>query len=76
VWKVVRATTATGTLEMSTDTFPTVTLANHITDSAPPIRDLAFGIGFAGSNVNDPQPAFDLWIDDLITDSAPVTCAD
>ncbi|MDB4964246.1 MAG: hypothetical protein JWP01_4245 [Myxococcales bacterium] len=37
---------------------------------------VTFGIGFAGSNTPVAQPALDLWIDDVIVDPDPVTCAD
>lgn len=76
VSKIVRSATATGSLELSGDV-PLLTLANVVTDSATtPISIVAIGIGFANSNVPDAQPALDLWIDDVIVHTAPLTCAD
>jgi hypothetical protein len=48
-----------------------------MTDStAAPLKTVALGIGFAATNVNDAQPAIDMWIDDVIVHHAPVTCSD
>ncbi len=76
VWRVVRGTGTTGLLEVTSDVVPTATLPNITTDGAPPISIIAIGLGWAPSNVTVNQPAFDLWVDDVIVHSAPVTCAD
>ena len=77
VWKVVRSTTTTGSLELTSDTLPQLSLPNVQTDSATlPMTILVFGMGFADSNTPSAQPAIDLWIDDIIAHDAPVTCAD
>ena len=47
-----------------------------MTDGTPPLHDMDFGIGFAGTNVNGAQPAIDVWIDDVIVNNTPITCAD
>ena len=76
VFKVVRSTTTTGALELSGDV-PMLSLPNVITDSATtPIDIITLGMGFATGNTPSPQPALDLWIDDVIVDDAPLTCAD
>jgi hypothetical protein len=73
VFKIVRATTPTGSLEASGDV-PLLVLPNAATDGVPPLQYITIGLGFAGTNVVVPQPALDLWIDDVIIDDAPVTC--
>jgi hypothetical protein len=75
LFKVVRSTASTGSLEMSGDV-PTVTLPNVRTDGAPPMDRINLGIGFSSTNVTSAQPAMDLWIDDVIIDDAALTCAD
>jgi hypothetical protein len=76
VWKVVRSSTATGSIDLTGD-LPMLTLPGVTTDSATtPISGIFMGLGFAGSNTPSAQPALDLWIDDVIVDDAPVTCAD
>jgi hypothetical protein len=46
------------------------------TDGTPNLGNLIIGLQFASSNVTAPQPALDMWIDDVIVDHAAVTCAD
>jgi hypothetical protein len=76
VWKVVRSSTTTGSLDLTGD-LGTLSLPNVVTDSATmPMTVLTIGMGFAASNVPSAQPALDLWIDDVIAHSGPVTCAD
>lgn len=75
VFKVVRSTTTSGSLEMSGDV-PTTALANARTDGTPAMTHINLGIGFSGSNVGTAQPALDLWIDDVIIHTEAVTCAD
>lgn len=76
VWKVVRATTATGSIALSGDA-PALTLTDTITDSASmPINVVNLGLGFSSTNQPDAQPALDLWIDDVIVDSSAVSCSD
>ena len=62
---------------LTSDVIPSLTLPGVTTDSsATPIQDIGLGIGFAGTNVFNPQPALDLWFDDVIVDTQPLTCAD
>lgn len=76
VWKVVRSSTATGSLDLTGD-LGALSLPSVVTDSSTmPMTILTIGMGFAGSNTPSAQPAIDLWIDDIIVHSGPVTCAD
>jgi hypothetical protein len=74
LWTVGRSTAATGTIALAGDPPPASVTTQ--TDGSPPINDLAFGIGYSGTNVNTAQPAMDVWIDDIIESPSPVTCAD
>ena len=75
LWTVTLATTKTGSLALAGDP-PPVTLANEQTEGTPPVSEMDFGIGFAGSSVFVPEPAMDVWFDDLIVATTPLTCAD
>ena len=75
IFKVVRSTGNTGSLDLS-GTGPMIPLPNVQTDAAQPMQIITIGIGFSGSNVPDPQPALDLWVDDVIVHTSAVTCAD
>lgn len=75
VMKVVRDPSA-GQLTLTSDVVPTISLTAQTDATATPIRVISFGAGFSGTNVVDPQPALDLWFDDVIVDPQPVTCAD
>ena len=77
IWHVDRSTTATGSLELSGDQFPAFSLPNVITDDgASPIANLRFGLLWRSMEVVVAQPAVDLWIDDIITSTTPVSCLD
>ncbi|HEY5952524.1 MAG TPA: hypothetical protein VIV40_43795 [Kofleriaceae bacterium] len=75
VFKIVRSTTASGALEASGD-IPPLALTGVITDAAQPMTQVTLGMGFASSNVLTAQPALDLWIDDVIVHTSPLTCSD
>lgn len=76
LWSVTRATTNTGAMTLAGDPAP-ISLSNVTTDgTSPQVTRMAYGIGFAGTNVTTAQPPIDLWIDDLIVSPTPVTCAD
>jgi len=75
-FEVLRATNSTGSLALTSDVLPQTTLAPTQTDSQTAIQVIWFGVAFDGVNVTVPQPALDLWVDDVIVHSAPVTCAD
>jgi hypothetical protein len=53
-----------------------VRTTDTITDGSPLITYLRFGIYWAPTNVDMPQPAVDVWIDDIITDDAQLSCTD
>jgi hypothetical protein len=75
IWRLDRSTTTTGALSIDGDQ-PPAQLTGVITDGAPALRDLSFGIQLSGSTNTLPQPAFDVWIDDVIVSPTSVTCAD
>ncbi|HSD89566.1 MAG TPA: hypothetical protein VLB44_18675 [Kofleriaceae bacterium] len=75
IFKVARSTSSSGSLELSGDA-PSLVLANTKTDAAQAMTTINIGIGFASSNNPVAQPAFDLWIDDVIVHSSAVTCAE
>ncbi len=76
IFKIVRSTAPTGSLELTGDV-PPISMTNAITDDAAiPMSLVNFGIGFASGNTPSAQPAIDVWVDDVIVHSAAVTCAD
>jgi hypothetical protein len=75
LFTVVRKTTATGTLTLSGDV-PGALLGNVQTDGPPGLFALVFGLEFAAPNQTVDQPPIDVWIDDIIVDKSPLTCAD
>jgi hypothetical protein len=77
VFEVVRTTMPSGSLQLTGDVVPTVTLSNVATDDTQEtIQWVTFGMGFASGNVSFAQPAIDLWIDDVIIADGAVTCDD
>jgi len=76
VLHIDRSMTA-GLLSASSDVVPTATLSGIATDSSSqPLAIVYFGISFAPINVQNAQPAMNVWMDDVIIHHAPVTCAD
>jgi len=73
LWSVTRNTAATGSQTLDGDVGPSM-LNNVPTDGTPAIDRMGFGIGFAGPNVSNPQPAMEVWIDDIVISSTPITC--
>lgn len=73
-WTIVRSQT-NGSLTLAGDAGP-ATLSNVQTEGTSGLVDFELGIAFAGTSVNDPQPAMDAWFDDLIVSTSPVSCAD
>jgi hypothetical protein len=76
VWTITRSTTKTGELDLSSDVLPMIALHNTVTDAQPSIGRLRLGLNFASTNVKVDQPAIEAWVDDVIVDPHPVTCAD
>jgi hypothetical protein len=75
IWTVVRTTADTGSLALGGGVGP-ISLVDVQTDGSPPLNYMEFGIGFAGSTDINNQPAMDVWIDDVIVNNSPITCAD
>jgi hypothetical protein len=74
VWHARLATNG-GAMDLAGDLFDGPEIGGQ-TDVAPPISALRFGIRFASSKVTVTQPPLDVWLDDVIVHSAPVSCAD
>lgn len=74
LWRVTRATTATGSMDLGGDV-ATASYANIQTEG-PTLDVMLFGLSLYGGNQADPQPALDIWLDDLLVDDAPLTCSD
>jgi hypothetical protein len=75
LWTVTRSLGNTGSLTLAGE-LPTISLANVQTDGTARLTEMDFGIGFSGSTVTVTEPPMDVWIDDVIVASAPVSCAD
>lgn len=75
-WKLTFATTNTGSSEVTSDVLPAFSITNSTTQTSPAMDNVGFGPFFANNNVDVMQPAFDVWVDDIIVDDALVTCAD
>lgn len=77
VWNLVRAPNATGAMRLISDVIPTLDMPAQQTDSSTnPIDYLALGPNFSPSNTPTNQPALEVWMDDLIVSTSPVTCSD
>lgn len=76
LWRVRRSTTNGGIIEVEGDLFDQLSMMNGQTEGVPPLGALRVGISFADANVVAPQPPLDVWVDDVIIHSTPVTCAD
>jgi hypothetical protein len=77
VFHVVFSTTVGGSLALDIDDVPALVLPSTITDdSGFPVDMLGIGPHFASTNIPNPQPALDVWIDDVIVHSSSVTCSD
>lgn len=76
LWTVTRSATNTGAMTLAGDPAPLALTAITTDGTSPQISRMAYGIGFAGTNVTTAQPSIDVWFDDLIVSSSPVTCAD
>jgi hypothetical protein len=73
LWSVTRATTATGQVALAGDIGPVIR-DDVQTDSVPGLGALSVGLHWFGSNLTATQPAYELWIDDILIDDAPLTC--
>ena len=75
VWQVVPSTSTTGSLALSSDLFASIG-TDAITDGASPIETVSLGPDFERVNVDVAQDPIEVWLDDVIVHSAPVTCDD
>ncbi len=74
VWHV-RLAASGGAVDLSGELFDGGSATGGQTDTVPPISVLRLGIRFAAPQVTVQQPPLDLWLDDVLVDSAPLTCA-
>jgi hypothetical protein len=74
LWRVTRATTMTGSMEIRGD-IPPRTMVNIQTEG-PQLTSMIFGLTLFAMLQPTPQPAFDMWLDDLLIDDAPLACSD
>jgi hypothetical protein len=72
-WQVIPEA-ATGSTQVWLDggTSATASLSGVATQASPPYQGILLGLFFAGPSA---QPAFDVWIDDVVIDSTRVGCA-
>jgi hypothetical protein len=75
VWHV-RLSATDGALDLTGDLFEGPSATGGQTDTNPPIEVLRLGARFEPSQVTVNQPALDVWLDDVIVHSAPISCAD
>ncbi len=75
VWHV-RLSASDGAMELDGDLFDGPSATGGQTDTVPPIDVLRLGARFEASQVTASQPALDVWLDDVIVHSAPISCAD
>jgi hypothetical protein len=74
VWHVVLSTTS-GSSTVSGTGLPTVAaITGQQTQPTPALNEINFGVSW--NTTTQAQPAFDLWIDDVIVDGNPLTCAE
>jgi hypothetical protein len=60
-WRTRGRAPATGTLEVSGDTVAPIAITDIKTQTSPPLAGLAFGIGYADTNVANNQPMTEIW---------------
>jgi hypothetical protein len=76
VWQVDRSPTS-GDMHLTSDVVPNIDLVGEATDSAAnPVDSIALGGAFYSGNTPTAQPAMDIWFDDVIISTSPVTCSD
>ena len=76
VWHVERSITA-GDMHLTSDVIPNIDLlAQQTTSATNPVDVISMGGAFYSANTPDPQPALEIWFDDVIVSTSPVTCND
>ena len=77
VWKLVRAADTSGAMHLTSDVVANIDLVGEPTESSTnPMDALAIGGIFYSANTPNAQPAIDMWVDDVIVSTSPVTCND
>jgi hypothetical protein len=75
VWRIDVSTSATGAISLSGVNVPTVApISSAITEPTNGLDQIRFG-PFYGS-LPAAQPAFDVYVDDILIDTKPLTCAE
>lgn len=74
-WAIVRSQTTDGSLALTGDAGP-ASIQNAQTEGDTGLRELQMGVAFAGTSVNVAQPAMEVWFDDLIVSTSPISCDD
>jgi len=74
LWSVTRSTTATGGISLAGDV-AAASLSNVVTDTTPPLASMSFGIILYAALQPQNPPSLQLWIDDILVDDAPLSCA-
>lgn len=76
VWQMQRSATS-GDMHLTSDVIPPIDLLGQQTTSTTnPVDSFAIGGAFYSANVTIAQPALEVWFDDVIVSTSPVTCAD
>lgn len=75
VWHA-KLSASDGAMDLSSDLFEGSSATGGQTDTVPPIAVLRLGARFEPAQVTANQPALDVWLDDVIVHSAPISCAD
>jgi hypothetical protein len=76
VWQIEHSTTSAD-MHLTSDVIPNIDLLGQPTNSvANPVDTIAIGAAFYSGNTPTPQPALDVWFDDVIVSTSPVTCSD
>jgi hypothetical protein len=77
VMRITRGTSSNGSLGLTSDVLPATMLPSSTTEATVnPLHSVALGLGMSGTNTDVAQPAMDMWVDDVIVDPNPPTCAD
>lgn len=76
VWQIERSTTSAD-MHLTSDVIANIDLLGQQTNSATnPVDTIAIGAAFYSGNTPTAQPALDVWFDDVIISTSPVTCSD
>jgi hypothetical protein len=73
-WRVTRATDLSGSMALAGDVPPAS--QPNIQTEGPTVDAMGFGVHLYGPNQGSPQPALDMWLDDVLIDASPLACSD